>query len=623
MNDRLKLELAKEYYKLAPKSSFSLIALLGVTLFFFWGKIPAYYLTAWAGLNLAATTLFFWAAWKFMRQGLRQNADRWLQIYTLLLLLQDALWGLIGPISFMVDDPLYHMLVLFMLAGMTAGAILTRGLIFNIYLISLFTLLTPTIIVLALRGTIIDNAMLAMVLIYTTFMMVMSKNYSARVIRNIQLWLDNEKLVGELRSSHTEVEAANRDLVSEIEHRKQIEQELVEAKEKSERANEAKNQFLATVSHELRTPLNGIIGFADYLQRENLEEKAKRYIDQISKAGKTLQHIVNDILDITAIEAGHIRLYDEPFSLRAEMKDLMDMMAPIAEEKKISLRFHVEDSVNDDLSGDISRLRQIIGNLLSNALKYTEDGHVSLSIRRMDMRNDKDVLRFDVEDTGIGINNEALEFIFRNFTRLENFETRGTEGLGLGLAIVKSLVNKMNGKLSVQSKPNEGSCFSCELSFEPCNDASKPEPQTQTCRLTRRQLQTFKVLVVDDNEINRMLLTAFLLDMGIQFAEASEGGEAINLIRTGEFNLVLMDIQMPDISGLDVATILRNELAQLPDMIAVTAHAFPEHRQAILDAGFSDFLPKPITQEDLTKALIRIYRSKDSTPVFIEKYMQG
>jgi signal transduction histidine kinase/ActR/RegA family two-component response regulator len=609
MNDKLNLELAKEYYKLAPKASISLIALIGVTLYFYWGKIPTHLLITWSGVNLTTACMFLVASRYFKLHGSQANAAKWLRIYALLLFLQDAPWGLIGPMSFMVDDPLYQMLTLFMLAGMTAGSIITHGIILRIYAISLFSLLTPIIVTLALQGTPITDAMLAMVLIYTVFMLAVAKSYSASINRNIQLWLDNEQLVEELRTSHNEAEKYNRDLSSEIEHRKQMELELTEAKERSERANEAKDQFLATVSHELRTPLNGIVGFADFLQHEKLEDKAKHYITQINKAGKILQRIVNDILDITAIEAGHIRLYDEPFSLRTEMQDLLDMLAPLAESKKLSLRLHVDESVTDDLSGDISRLRQIIGNLLSNALKYTEVGHVALKITHLNTRNGKEVLRFDVEDTGVGINEEALEFIFKNFTRLENFETHRSDGMGLGLAIVKSLVKRMGGVISVQSQPIEGSCFSCELAFEQSHAADIQTRQEQNEELSQAQYQTLKILVVDDNEINRILLAAFLADLDIQFTEASCGQEALEHILTGKYNLVLMDIQMPDISGVEVAKRIRGKLANMPVMIAVTAHAFPEQRDAILDAGFSYFISKPITIDDLTKALMHTYQS--------------
>ncbi len=588
MNDKLKLELAKQYYKLVPASSTSLIALLGVTLFFYWGKIPTHLLAIWGGVNFVAACLFLLVAWLFKQRESQNNADTWLKIYAVLQLFLSVPWGLIGPMSFMVDDPLYRMLTLFMLAGMCAGMIITRGLIFRIYLIALFSLLTPTIITLALQGTAVNTAMLAMTLVFMAFMIATAKSYSTNVISNIQLWLDNEKLVKELQTSHVE---------------------LVKAKERSERANEAKNQFLATVSHELRTPLNGIIGFADLLQNEELKEKEERYITQISKAGKALKRIVNDVLDITAIEAGEIKLYDEPFSLRTEIGDLIDLMTPMAERKNLTIKFNIDESVKDNLSGDISRLRQIIGNLISNAVKYTESGHVALNISHLERSNGKEVLRFDIEDTGIGINAGALKFIFKNFTRLDSFETRESEGMGLGLAIVKSLVYKMNGKLDVKSQPGHGSCFSFELAFEQSSEADIQARQNQTDELSQDQWQKFNILVVDDNDINRMLLSAFLTDIGVSFAEGANGREALDLIRSGKFNLVLMDIQMPDISGIDVVKILSNELEQMPVMIAVTAHAFKKQRQEILDAGFYAYLPKPVMIDSLTKMLTQIYQS--------------
>jgi signal transduction histidine kinase/DNA-binding NarL/FixJ family response regulator len=618
MIDRLNLELAKEYYRLAPVASVTLYTLLGVVLYFYWGKLPNHLLLAWAGVNFAAATTLLVAVRLFKRSANENNADKWLRIYAYLLLFQDAPWGMIGPMSFMVEDPLYHMLTLFLLGGVTAGSIITRGAIFRIYIVSLLSLLIPILITLLLQRTAVTDAMFFMTLIYLIFMLAVAGNYSASIARNIHLWLNNEALVEKLRSSHAVVEEVNQDLTQEIEHRKQIEEELVEAKERSERANQAKSQFLATVSHELRTPLNGIIGFADLLRDEDLDEKPGRYVYQINKAADTLQRIVNDILDIAAIETGHIRFYDEPFSLRAEMEDLLGIMAPLAERKKLGLRFHVEEKIKDDLSGDVSRLRQIISNLLSNALKYTETGWVSLDIRHLESRHGKELLRFSVEDTGIGINEEALGFIFKNFTRLENFETRGSDGVGLGLAIVKSLVNNMNGKLSVDSKPGKGSSFSCDLAFEQSCDAHGEETREQIKILSQQQWNKFKVLIVDDNEMNRMVLAAFLSKIGIPFSEAANGKEALELIRICDFDLVLLDIQMPDISGIDVAMKLREEYDSLPILIAVTAHAFPEQRQEILNAGFSDLLIKPIKISELTEILTKVYQS-----IHIEEEVEG
>ncbi len=609
MNERLDLELAKEYYKLAPMACASLYALLITALYFYWGKIPEHILFVWAGVSFTVTSVFLIAVKLFRRYGNLKNAREWLHIYAYLVLIQDLPWGLTGPMSFLIDEHLYHMLTLFMLAGMAAGAIITRALVFKFYIITLFSLLSPVILTLALQGTVMTDGMLALALIYLVFMLAVAKSYSASVNRNIMLWLDNEKLINDLQLSHDRVAMTNRELSREIDHRKRIEVDLVEAKDRAERANQAKNQFLANVSHELRTPLNGIMGFSDLLLDERLTEKPKHYIHQISKSAKSLLRIVNDILDVTAIEAGHIRLYNEPFSLRIEIEELLEIFKPQAEKKGLYLKLTMQEGLVDGLHGDISRLHQILENLLSNALKYTETGGVNLTVRQMESTGEDIVLRFDVEDTGIGIDEKAHQVIFDNFTRLETFEMRKSEGTGLGLAIVRSLVQKMDGKLQVQSRPGEGACFRVELNFKRSDMGRPVQTREQPDSLNQAAWQTFRVLVVDDNEINRMVLTAFLSRIGVQYAEAGNGRQALELARRSNFNLVLLDIQMPDMSGIEVAARLGTEISKPPVLIAITAHAFSEHRQAIMDTGFSDLLIKPITLNDLKAALTKAHFS--------------
>jgi signal transduction histidine kinase/ActR/RegA family two-component response regulator len=494
-----------------------------------------------------------------------------------------------------------------MLGGMTAGAIITRGLVLRIYVVSIAALLIPIAITLAVQGSAVSEGMLALVLVYVGFMLSVAKNYSATVNRNILLWLDNEKLVSQLTQSHSEVEEANRILTREIEHRKKIEIELVKAKERSERASEAKNQFLANVSHELRTPLNGIMGFADLLQQEKLEQTPEHYASQIGKSAKTLLRIVNDILDITAIEAGHLTFYEDTFSLRAELDNVVAILRPMAERKSLKLKLKIDDDVEDSLYGEANRLRQIISNLISNSVKYTEKGHIDVHVSRQGERDDQVVLHFSIEDTGVGIADEALTIIFDNFTRVEGFETRNNEGMGLGLAIVKSLVQRMGGTLHVRSTVGKGSCFSCEIPFVRSVTAPQSEKEVEEPGLTPEQWREMQVLVVDDNEVNRMVLGAFLGKAGIPFTQVENGFDALERIRGGGLDVVLMDIQMPDISGIEVVQRLQEEQVDLPVLIAVTAHAFTEQRQAILDAGFVDFLIKPVSEADMLKVLTRAY----------------
>ncbi|MET0044432.1 MAG: ATP-binding protein, partial [Candidatus Thiodiazotropha sp. 6PLUC3] len=397
----------------------------------------------------------------------------------------------------------------------------------------------------------------------------------------------NEKLVSELRNSNANVE---------------------EARERAEQANIAKSQFLATISHELRTPLNGVIGFTDLLQSEPLDLKYKESVDQIEKAGKSLLHIVNDILDITAIEAGHIHITEESFSLSKEMQDLVAMLQPIANKKGLSFTLKVDSDVEDVIRGDVSRVRQIVGNLLSNGLKYTESGYVTLHISTKEKSPDSTILIFDIQDSGIGIPTDKLTSIFENFTRLEGFETRRNEGTGLGLAIVKNLVNRLGGQLYVQSEVAQGTCFSLILRFESGNRNEIVEKQKTVN--TDTELHNLKVLIVDDNDINRRLLNVFLTKLGAKFDEAKNGTEALKRMRNEQYDVVLLDIQMPDITGLEVAAVVLEEFESPPILIAITAHAFPEQRNSILDAGFTDFLSKPVTLNVLTNMLLKVYEEK-------------
>lgn len=604
MNRKLDKELSTLLYRQAPIVSFSLLALLGVVLYFFWGKLPHGALLTWAGVNLVFALLLLLAAWQFTKHGNEQNSRGWINGYTALVLCQDVAWGMIGPLSFLLENHTYHLLTLFMLAGMSAGALTTRGVVFRAYAASAIALLTPTMIALLLQDNAVYEGMLALTVIYLLFMLSVARSYSGNIRKNILLWLDNEKLVRELRHSSTEVADANKVLMREIEQRKRVEEQLVEAKERAEQASAAKNQFLASVSHELRTPLNGIIGFASILEKEPLNTAQQGYVGQIGKSAHNLLRIVNDILDITSIEAGHMRLYEAPFSLRTEIGELMAILAPVARRRELRLESSIDPDVCDWLQGDASRLRQIVSNLLSNALKYTEEGEVRLHISQSTGADGEDVLHFEVRDTGIGIPEEAIATLFDNFTRAEGFELRHSDGVGLGLAIVKNLVQRMQGRISVSSEPGKGSCFRFELPLVPA--ARAPQQKPPQVLQHEGRLQRLQVLVVDDNKINRMVLAAFLKHHGITCSEAASGAEALQRIRQQAFDVVLLDIQMPDISGLDVAQALHGEQRERPLLVAVTAHAFPEQRQEILEAGFSDLLIKPVAEDELLRVLCAV-----------------
>ncbi|MGM0593431.1 MAG: ATP-binding protein [Pseudomonadota bacterium] len=609
MSTRLQQEQAKLLFRFAPSVSISMMLLQLASVYFFWGLLPASLLLPWFAINFLLSLLLLFVSQLFKRRALPQSSGRWILAYSYLALLQDGCWGAIGPMSFLLDDPLYHLLTLFMLAGISAGALTSRAVVFKTYAVSILALLTPTIIALALQGTPLHEGMLLLTVVYLLFMLSAARSYTRNIARSILLWMDNEKLVEELRQSRDQLERSNRELTAEIEQRELVEQDLKQSRARAERASAAKNHFLANVSHELRTPLNGIIGFTSILEKEALAATPRGYVGQIGKSAGTLLRLVNDILDITAIEAGQLKLHPAPFSLHTEVGEVVAILRPVAERKGLTLQWEHAEPVADTLIGDANRLRQVLSNLLSNAIKYTDEGEVVLRVSEAAVEGEAARIRFAVSDTGVGIPKGARATLFDNFTRVEGFETRQSEGVGLGLSIVKNLLQQMGGTVRVQSEPGRGSCFTVELPFD--QDLTAPVvPSKPAVRPDPRPLQRLRVLVVDDNDINRLVLTSFLKHSGIEYSEAASGAGALAQINANDFDLVLLDIQMPEVSGIEVAQTVMAMDGEIPALIAVTAHAFPEQRQEIIHAGFSDLLIKPIAEDDLLAALERLVAAR-------------
>jgi signal transduction histidine kinase/CheY-like chemotaxis protein len=501
-----------------------------------------------------------------------------------------------------------------MLGGMAAGGIATRAVMFSTYVASLVGLLSPIIIAMAFAGNSISGGMFALTLVFLVFMLSVARNYSRSIRNNVLLWLDNEHLIGELVESKKEVEDANSVLVREIDQRLQTEEELVLAKERAEQASAAKNQFLANISHELRTPLNGILGFNAILKRSALEPDDKLYVSQIERSARTLLNMVNDILDITSIEAGHLKLCERGFSLRDELDDVIAVARTQAANKSLALNFEIAPDVPDRLHGDPDRLKQVLHNLIGNAIKYTEQGTVTVRVQGVADSAGGVTLGVEVEDSGMGIAESVRPFLFDNFTQGESFEHKKSEGVGLGLAIVKNLLDKMGGTIEFESFEGKGSLFriSLPLRQESGREESAEPPLADAAASLSQEWNRkgLRVLVVDDNDVNRMVLASFLKQLGIPFEEAASGRGALEKLETGSFDLALLDIQMPDLSGIEVAGRVGQMNGNHPLLVAVTAHAFPQQRQEILDSGFIDCLIKPISEHDL----IRVFNRASARP---------
>ncbi len=394
-----------------------------------------------------------------------------------------------------------------------------------------------------------------------------------------------------------------------------------EASRRAEEATRIKTQFLANMSHEIRTPMNGILGMCHLALRIDPPSRVRRYIRNIEDSARALLHIINDILDVSKIEAGKMEIERVPFKIWAVLSSVQATLSREIGEKHLSLRTYVDPAVPEALTGDPLRLSQILLNLAGNAVKFTECGSVSVAVRRASEEEasllppDKIRLAFSVADTGIGIAPEQLDDIFEMFTQADASVTRRFGGTGLGLAICRRLVEMMGGRISVQSVPGEGTTFFFTLLFATASEAAAqpagelalpPSENAEPVSGTLRRPDAPHILLAEDNEINRMIAEELLEAKGYRVDVAVNGEEAVRKARAGAYDAVLMDIQMPVMDGLEAARQLRREerFRALP-IIAMTAHAMSGDREKSLAAGMQDHVTKPIEPEVLYAALAR------------------
>jgi signal transduction histidine kinase len=419
-----------------------------------------------------------------------------------------------------------------------------------------------------------------------------------RVERERQARKQAEQL---LEHKGQELHEANQRLLGQTARLELAVQERTRAMEEAlsamQEALRAKNEFLAVVSHEIRTPMNGVLGTAQLLQMTEMTEEQCRYVEAIQSSGETLLALINDILDLSKLDSGKVYLDTRPLHLRALVKEVVELLRAQAQKKDLYLDTEIAADVPEWMMGDLHRIKQILTNLVGNAIKFTQHGGVRVA---MHMQQNAQVLVCQVHDTGIGIPPDRVEHLFEKFSQVDSSITRRQGGTGLGLAICKKLVEGMGGVIGVESKRHQGSIFTFRI---PCTAA---EPTLERRLLADVALKTaagLRVLLVEDNAVNQMLALGMLQKLGCQADLAENGQEALEKVGAG-YDLVLMDMQMPRMDGLTATRAIRQmQLAHQPYIVALTANAMESDRQLCLAAGMNDFLAKPFKAAELQEKL--------------------
>lgn len=388
----------------------------------------------------------------------------------------------------------------------------------------------------------------------------------------------------------------------DITDQKKLEEELKLEKAKALEASKAKEVFLANMSHEIRTPLNGIIGFLRELKRSYLSDNQKEFVENSYNASQHLLSIINNILDISKIESGEMSLENKSFSITDSIQKVISVLKPKAEEKKLNLITYFSPDILPALKGDSLRLEQVLYNIIGNSLKFTTEGHIKVEAKVLKSLPNQQTISISITDTGIGMSEEYVRNIFKKFNQEDSSISRKYGGTGLGMSITRELVHLMKGEINVKSEKNSGTCITIILILDKGSEENLKESDWKNQNIS---IVGTKVLLVEDNALNQLVAEKSLKHFKCSIVKAENGKIATEILKKEQFDIILMDVQMPEMDGIEATKILRNELGISTPIIALTANAFKTEIDNCINAGMNDYITKPFSEENLLSTIYK------------------
>lgn len=392
---------------------------------------------------------------------------------------------------------------------------------------------------------------------------------------------------------------------------KQFEKELIAARDIAEEAALAKSQFLATMTHEIRTPLNGVIGMASLMSNTDLDMAQREYVDTILKSGQSLMVLINDILDYSKFESGKMKIDITEGSVPDCITEVVDLLRPHAESKGLRMEVDIDHQLPSLVKTDVNRLRQVLLNLIGNAIKFTPSGYVKVACRAVAKTNEYVQFKIDIIDSGIGIPDEKMHLLFQSFSQVDASHTRRFGGTGLGLAISKQIINLLDGDINVTSSQGLGSVFSILLKSEIVEVSSKQNASDmEEINLDFSMLSELKVLIAEDNGVNQKVLQYMLDQLGVKSDLANNGREAVQLTKSNDYDIVFMDVQMPEMDGIEATELIRKAESRQPYIVAMTANVSNDDRESCSRCGMNEFISKPFLLNQI-KRVFHYYLNSD------------